>query len=154
MRKRGISPVIATVLLIAMIVVIGLIVFVWFRNIIQEEGTKFGKNVNLVCGDVEFDTDYDSYSGTLSIANNGNVPIFGIKIKISGDGSHKTKDLKEISSSWPDLGLNQGGTFSGDIYSETSNADEIKIIPVLMGSSEGKNKIFICEEQYGQDIVI
>ena len=85
---------IATVLLIAMIVVIGLIVFVWFRNIIQEEGTKFGKNVNLVCGDVEFDTDYDSYSGTLSIANNGNVPIFGIKIKISGDGSHKTKDLK------------------------------------------------------------
>jgi flagellin-like protein len=152
-RKRGISPVIATVLLIAMIVVIGLIVFVWFQNIIQEEGTKFGKNVNLVCGDVSFDTDYDSYSGTLSISNNGNVPIFGMKIKISGEGSHTTKDLKEISSSWPDLGLNQGGTFSEKI-SETSSAEEIKIIPVLMGISEGKNKIFICEEQYGQDIVI
>ena len=151
-RKRGISPVIATVLLIAMIVVIGLIVFVWFQNIIQEEGTKFGKNVNLVCGDVSFDTDYDS--GTLSILNNGNVPIFGMKIKISGDGSHTTKDLKEISSDWPDLGLNLGGAFSGDIYSETSSAEEIKIIPVLMGTSEGKNKIFICEEQYGQDIVI
>ena len=153
-KKRGISPVIATVLLIAMIVVIGLIIFVWFRNIIQEEGTKFGKNVNLVCGDVKFDTDYDFYSGTLSIANNGNVPIFGMKIKISGEGSHKTKDLGEISSNWPKLGLNQGGTFLGDIYSETSSADKIIIIPVLMGTSEGRKKIFICEEQYGQEIVM
>ena len=153
-KKKGISPVIATVLLIAMIVVIGLIIFVWFKSIVKEEGTKFGKNVELVCGDVEFDADYDSYSGILSIVNNGNVPIFSMKIKISEEGSHRTKDLREISSNWPELGLNQGGTFSGDIYSEAGGADKITIIPVLMGSSEQGNKIFICEERYGQEIII
>ncbi len=80
MKKRGISPVIATVLLIAMVVVIGLIVFLWFRGMIEEEGTKFGKNVKLVCDDVNFEASYSG--GVLSILNIGNTPIYKMKIKI------------------------------------------------------------------------
>jgi flagellin-like protein len=44
-NKMGVSPVIATVLLVAMTVVIALIVFLWFRQIGKEVVTKFGENV-------------------------------------------------------------------------------------------------------------
>ncbi len=146
MKKRGISPVIATVLLIAMVVVIGLIVFLWFRGMIQEEGTKFGKNVKLVCNDVDFDASYSG--GILSIANRMPTPIYRMKLKIFKEGSHETQDL----STWPDLGLNQGGTFSDSI--DIADANKIILIPVLMGSSSEGKKPYICEEQYGQEITI
>jgi len=40
-KKKGVSPVIATVLLIAMVVVIALIIFLWFRGLTKEAITKF-----------------------------------------------------------------------------------------------------------------
>ena len=140
---------IATVLLIAMVIVIGLIVFLWFRGIVQEEGTKFGKNVKLVCADVKFDASYSG--GVLNVINTATTPIYRMKIKISKAGSYTTK---EIGGTWPALGLNQGGTFSGDVSSDTEGASKIKLIPVLMGSSSEGKKAFACEEQYGYEINI
>ena len=148
MNKRGISPVIATVLLIAMVIVIGLIVFLWFRGIVQEEGTKFGKNVKLVCADVKFDASYSDSTGILSIVNTGRPPIYRMKMKISKEGSHSTK---EIEGDWPALGLNQGGAFSENINSEISGANKITLIPVLMSKEK---KAYVCEEQYGYEIEI
>jgi len=148
MKKRGISPVIATVLLIAMVVVIGLIVFLWFRGMIKEEGTKFGKNVKLVCDDVNFEASYSE--GSLSIVNTANVAIYRMKLKIFKEGSYETKDI----SNWPDLGLGKGGAFSGDISSEVTGANKIILIPVLMGSSSEGKKTYICEEQYGYELII
>jgi len=148
-NKRGISPVIATVLLIAMVVVIGLIVFLWFRGMIVEPGMKFGKNVKLNCPDVNFEASYSG--GILSIVNIVNVPIYRMKVKIFREGSHETKDLKDLSENWPELGLNHGGTFLDDIVSEVEGANKIIVIPVLMGSLK---KQYICEEQYGVEITI
>ena len=134
MKRKGVSPVIATVLLISIVVVIAVIIFIWFNQMTQESITKFGGvNVELVCEDVNFDASYNY--GTLNIVNNGNVPIFGIKVKILREGSHETKDLNEISD-WPSSGLNQGGTFSEDISSEIGTAEDIILIPVLLGNSE------------------
>ena len=36
MNKKGVSPVIATVLLIAIVIVIGLIIFLWFRSLTKD----------------------------------------------------------------------------------------------------------------------
>jgi len=149
--KRGISPVIATVLLIAMVVVIGLIIFLWFSTFIEEEGTKFGKSIKLACEEVSFDASYSG--GKLFIKNVGNVPIFEMKIKISSAGSHETKDLKDLSSGWPELGLNQGKSFEGSVTLGTG-ADKITLIPVLAGSSDKGKTTFVCEEQYGYEITI
>jgi len=151
-KKKGISPVIATVLLIAMVVVIGLIIFLWFRGMTEETITKFGgTNIKLICADVSFEASYSA--GLLSISNIGNVPIFDMKLKIFGQGSHETKDLRDLSENWPELGLNQGGTFSGDIIGVESG-DRIILMPVLIGSSEKGEKTFMCEEQYGYEINI
>ncbi|RLG14154.1 hypothetical protein DRN69_04580 [Candidatus Pacearchaeota archaeon] len=150
-KKRGISPVIATVLLVAMVVVIGLIIFLWFRGFVEEEGMKFGKNIRLVCEDVDFDASYSQ--GNLKIVNNGNVPIFRMKIKIFSEAGYETKDIKDFSD-WPARGLNSGGSFSGNIGGYLSGKEKIILIPVLIGTSGKGEKVFKCEEQYGYEIDI
>ena len=85
--KRGLSPVIATTLLIAMVVVLGLIIFLWFRGFTEESVTKFGgTNIKLVCGDLAFESSYSSDSGNLFLSNIGNVPIYSFKLKIQKTG--------------------------------------------------------------------
>ena len=148
MKKRGVSPVIATVLLVAMIIVVGLIVFLWFSGMTEEAITKFdGTNIKLVCEGVQFNAEYAS--GTLNIVNIGNVPIFKMQVKLSGEGSHETK---ELGGGWPDLGLNQGGTFSGSF--DASGAETLTLIPVLRGESKKGEKNFVCEERFGHEISI
>src|SRR3989338_10710768 len=109
MKKRGISPVIATLLLIALVIIIALIVFQWMKGFTKEAVTKFdGTNIDLVCNDVQFDASYSA--GTLTISNSGNVPIYNFDIKAEYPGGHDTIDLKE-NSDFGD-GLSQGGVFS------------------------------------------
>ena len=151
MKKKALSPVIATVLLIAMVVVIALIIFFWFRGMTEEAVIKFEKNIKLVCNDINFDASYSS--GILSVSNIGNVPIFSMKIKKILSGSHETKDLRELSDTWPDVGLNSGGIFSEKINFE--NANKIVVIPVLLGTTASDvQKTFVCDEQYGYEIDI
>lgn len=156
-KRKGLSPVIATVLLIAMTMVMGLIVFMWFRGLTQEKITKFdGTNIQLVCDDVSFEASYSS-SGMLSILNSGNVPIYGIKIKVSGDGSFATHDLKDLSTEWATnykAGLNQGMGFSGAV-TFSGSPDEIILIPVLIGDSDQGKKTYTCDgELHGYKIVL
>ncbi|MBS3086898.1 hypothetical protein J4422_04315 [Candidatus Pacearchaeota archaeon] len=150
-QKRGVSPVVATVLLVVMVIVLALIIFLWFRGLTKESITKFGgTNIELVCDDVSFSADYSF--GTLTISNVGNVPIFGMNVKIVRSGSHETKEIKVLSTLWPATGLKQGGIFSSDL--QFSGATEIVLIPILVGSSESGEKTHVCEERQGQELVL
>ncbi len=154
LNKKGVSPVIATVLLIAMVIIIGLIVFFWFRGLTKEAITKFGGvNIELVCQDIQFQAAYSSTVGKLSISNIGNVPIYDMKLKISEEGKHKTVDLKEIDTSWPLVGLRPGKSFlSQDLSLTFGGAQKIIVIPVLVGSSTKGEQTYVCEERYGYEI--
>ena len=152
-RIKGVTPVIATTLLVAMVVVIGLIIFLWFRGFTQEAVTKFGgTNIELVCKDVVFDSSYSS--GELFLSNIGNVPIYSFKLKVEKPGSHETLGIEDITGSWPETGLNQGGVFSGDISSSASGAEKITLIPVLRGISDTGARTHVCDEQYGEEIIL
>ncbi len=153
LKKRGISPVIATTLLIAIVVVIALILFLWFRNVVGDYGEKFGKNIELVCEDVVLGADYSG--GYLYLSNDGNVPVFKVNLKIEEAGGYSLVDLANLvgSDSWPKTGLKQGEVYSGYIGDEIGNPDEIKVIPVLLGlSSEGGKKTYTCDESYGYSV--
>ena len=50
--SRGLSPTMATVLLIGLVILIALIVFLWLRGLSQEAVIKFDKNAELVCDEV------------------------------------------------------------------------------------------------------
>ncbi len=150
LKKRGLSPVVATTLLIAIVVVIALIIFLWFRTIIGDYGEKFGKNIELVCEDVLLGASYSS--GTLYVTNDGNVPVFKLNLRIEENRNYETKELNEIVSDWPEIGLTQGGAYSGKIG--YGDAEEIILMPVLIGTSDkGGKKTYACGEQYGYVVV-
>lgn len=154
-NKKGLSPVIATVLLIGLVIMIGVIIFLWFKNMQQETITKFGDtNVELICDEVAFDASYSG--GNLYLSNKGNVPIYNMNLKMSGDGSYTTNDLRTLTDGnpgdeeWPSEGLNQGATFSTPI--DSGGGTEIKLIPILLGSSAKGEQPFTCDESQGFSI--
>ena len=150
-KKRGLSPVIATVLLIAIVIVIGLIVFLWLKGMTQEAVTKFGgTNIKLICDKVSFNAQYTN--GEIYISNNGNVPIYKFKAKIVKEGSFKTIFVGKTD--WPSEGLNQGGTYTGSL-TDAVGSKEIFLIPVLVGkTSDGIKKAYTCEERYAKEIPV
>ncbi len=151
MERRGVTPIIATVLLIGIVIALGSIVFFWFSGFTQEAVTKFsGENVQLVCKDVKFEASYSS-GGDLAVSNTGNVPIYSFNVQILGAaGTFTTQDMKNMISNWPNTGLKQGGVFSGNILSKVTGANQIILIPILRGSvSGGDQKSYTCPDQYG-----
>lgn len=161
MRKRigekGISPVIATVLLVAMVIVIAMTIFFWVRGLSQEAITKFGgENVKVVCGDVQFSASYSG--GILTISNYGNVPIYDMALKItSSGGNYQTTDISSLSNNWSSTGLGSGGVFtSADLSSSTQfmDATQILAVPVLLGNSNSGQQTYTCDDQYGEQISI
>lgn len=145
-KKRGLSPVIATVLLIAIVIAIALIIFLWVKGMTEESVTKFGgENIKLSCDKVSYDAQYDN--GNFYFSNTGNVPIYRIKIDSITGGTHESKDIEDlVGTNWPSNGLGQGKTFSGNLASHLSGAESFKIIPVLIGNSDDGKKIYICSE--------
>lgn len=148
--KSGLSPVIATVLLVGLVVVSGLIIFMWFRGLTQEAVVKFDQNIQLVCDDVQFDARYDSGSGELAISNIGNVPIYGFKIKVQDGGGFDTKDITAFVPNWE--GLNPGQAESIDVTGLGSG--DVTLVPVLVGESQkGAQAAFTCDEnQFGYEV--
>jgi flagellin-like protein len=148
-KKRGISPMIATVLLIAMVVVMAMVIFLWFRNMAKEEITKFGdENIELVCEDVLIEASYNSQTNSLTILNNGNVPVYGIKVSIYTESGNDEITLDKSSDSNLEGGINQGGiytkSFSDSVIKE---ATKITLYPILLGNSNDGVRVFTCSNK-------
>jgi len=142
-RKRGVSPVVATVLLIAIVVVLAIIVFIWIRGLVGESITKFdGENVKLVCNKVDFQASYSN--GVLVISNSGDIPIYKIKIEASGKGN---SDSSILIDQWKKNGLNSGDTYSGHIPSklQSESYDTLNLIPILLGKTSGGQATYPCD---------
>ena len=154
-KKRGISPVVATVLLIAIVITIALIIFIWFRGFVQDSGEKFGQNVDLVCERVDFDASYSTITRELLISNTGDVPIYSFNVEQTFEGGHDTIDINEFAQGWPNSGIRPQGTFSEVISAvRTQGVTEITLIPILLAESDGQNKAFPCKESAGFTLLV
>ena len=153
-NKKGISPVITTMLLIALTIGIIAIIFFWFRGMVKESITKFNENIELTCEKLNFEASYTSE--TLSIVNNGNVGIISLEIKYGSFGNYQTKSIKDFTDgvNWPRNGLNSGESSSLYIGDEIGDAEKIIVYPVLLGTAKGKQRLFTCEGDYGKEITL
>lgn len=158
--NKGMSPVIATILLIVLVVILAAIIFLWLRRaFVPEILEKDGKDIaTIVCSEVEFRAVYTS--PYLEISNDGNIPIQNMKIKVVKSGSHTESDLLTITKSnsagekWPELGLGKSRVFRGDISSTVpTDANEIIVTPILRGTSNSGYQDKVCDEgQYGEPL--
>ncbi|MDP2908398.1 MAG: hypothetical protein Q8N77_01190 [Nanoarchaeota archaeon] len=148
MKKRGISPLIATVLILGFTVALAAIIMTWgtgFTKRMQEQ-TEETANVQITCAtDVVFDVKSaceDPVTGgtyKLTIANNGNKKIdkFQIRFYKAAD------DVKTVEYTFGGNGIEAFGIESESKTSGYLVADEVKqieAIPVITVS----NKLITC----------
>jgi flagellin-like protein len=142
MGKRGLSPVVATSLLILLVLIAAGIIFVWMKGFMSEQITKFDKPAEDVCSEIEFDVQLNSISD-LEVANRGNMPISSLEVKsFMENGDAKISKLS--------IGLNPGESASEPFTQYGQEvAKEIVVYPVILGRVQGKalNKMFTCVNQ-------
>jgi flagellin-like protein len=147
MRKRGLSPIIASVLLILLVLVLATIIFLWARGFISEQIEKFGNPVEQQCENIDFSVELiggpAAYS--LEVANHGNVPIIYLDVKKTAGGNSEVQSFKSFRL-YPNEAYKRGI----DIEMEDGSIpEEATIYPVLLGSVRGgkASKAFACVEQ-------
>lgn len=158
MNKRGLSPVIATVLLVAISLVLAAIIFFWAKGFLEEQTQKRGEPIENSCDDVVFDAqakivDADTL---IEIVNRGNVPIAKIQVRKEVGGSIENVEENGVTDfgfgSGID-GINIGKTDSVIINSNLAGSSLI-ITPMLLGERGEEQSIVACENEFSQKIEV
>ena len=141
-NKRAVSPVIATIILIAIVIVIAVVIFAWFRGSVNSSIQKFGADINQRCDEALDGLSATYSSGKLQLVNNGNVAIFDIRVRTLG-GSREVFDLSDKVGNWGE-GLTIGKAGSYELGSLDS--DSIELIPILLGNSNDGQVTYPCRD--------
>jgi len=149
MEKRGLSPVIATVLLISLAVVLALIILIWAKTWVSEKVSKFDEPIDRACEKLNIEVQVILDQG-VTVLNRGNVPVYGVDVRKKSAGSL----------------TNLGGTFLGTINSgqsslieladagaELEENDEVFVVPVIIGESGNEKVEYKCEDKAVQATV-
>ncbi|MFA6023449.1 MAG: archaellin/type IV pilin N-terminal domain-containing protein [Candidatus Pacearchaeota archaeon] len=142
--KKGVSPVIVTVLLIAIVLVLAAIIFLWARTFIKEDIQKFNPAIPIssACNEVELAVSFEESGNSIRIANNAQrVPVFKIKINTENNGA------KEVIP-YPDaISLTPGDSTVLDI-SNSQYAGAVSITPILKGIKKGVSEAeYTCNKE-------
>lgn len=138
--KKGVSPVVATVLLVILALVLAVIIFLWARGFVSEQVEKQGKPTEQVCKEVSFEVDsvQNGEMLELQIVNSGNVPIYNFDIKFVGE---KSTSIKSFS-----FGVDVGGSTDRQEIPLTGKPLKVILYPMILGAVRGKqvNKPVTC----------
>jgi len=143
MNKKGLSPVIASVLLVALVLVLATIIYLWARTMIPETAEKFGMPIEDSCPNVNFVASLSISKDSIIIQNNGNVPIQGISYAIEGAGALEYEELMH------DVPVVGGGTSSfALIPGDNPSGKNVRVTPILLGTKTGtgRSTAFVCDE--------
>src|SRR3989344_7464354 len=127
-NKKGISPVVATVLLVITAIVVVAIIYVWASNSIGESESKFGVPLDQACETLNVDA---SVSGAnINIVNReSQFALQGITIKDSSG------DLHPCSSSEFPLPPGESITIPLNSCDGAGSITPESVIPILKGES-------------------
>jgi len=141
-KRKGLSPVIASVLMIMLVLILAAMIFLWARGFVTEQIQKFDKPIGDVCGTVNFDV--VRVGNDLEIINRGNVGIRHFEVRLTKGGDSETSKF-DFGRPQIDAGeaLRESVTL---LMSDGSEPDKIVIYPALLGSVRGEtsNKVFTC----------
>ena len=141
-EKKGLSPVIATVLLVALAIVLALIVFLWARSFVAESLTKSGEAVELRCKETGFDAEYD---GALKIINRKDIPLYEMNVqKVKAGSVSKGVNLNFDGKQT----IANGESASVDV-GDVTGSDTLIVTPVILGQNDaGTKKAYTCSSDY------
>jgi len=150
MKKKGVSPVVATVLLVAIAVVLAAIVFLWAKGFLAEKAQKFDEPIERSCTRVSFESEAIVSGNNLEIGvvNRGNVPIYGMEIREKKIGSIRNVGVFETTISSGDT-----ARFSAEVGNIVAG-DNIILVPMILGEIGGVKKSFTCDVVFGDNVEI
>lgn len=129
MQKKGISPVIATVMLIGIAIALFLIIFFWLKGFQKEVIMKQGTAIENLCPRIRFEV--TKIGSSISIRNEGEIPIQKFKIIVDGNAKELNRSL-----------------LAGEISEmQIGSCKNIRIIPFLRGQTSKGFKDYACESQ-------
>lgn len=143
--RKGVSPVIATVLLIVLVIVIASIIVIWSRNFIPKTIEKDGEPIERSCERVSLDVSvFSNATGKYLDANNkGNVDVYGFAVRIVGEGSLTSKQPIEHSLA---PGQSTRTYLNTSIYPEFTGNVKVRLTPILLGLEKNKETTFECTQ--------
>lgn len=129
--KRGVSAVVASVLLIGMVVSLASVVFVWSKGFVDEKTSSTGSAVvSKLCQDVNFDVALvGSSSGVyeFEVVNRGDVDIDSLEFEVWYGKSSEIIDSG--------VGVVGGGSFVGQV-NLGNGFDGVYVVAVFESDSE------------------
>lgn len=142
--KRGIAPIVATVLLISLTVILAGIIFIWAKNFFPEQIQKLGEPAENYCNQVQFDAEYDAPKGEISVINRGNVPLYGVSLSKKSIASGSVEKIDNYYDNIYVVGVGETNSYA---VSGISAGDEVIVTPVILGEkSTGERKGFECSD--------
>jgi len=155
LRKRGLSLVIATILLIVLVFILFFLIFPWLKGLISEQIEKDGQEIENVCPSVNFKVNLVNKNSShyLEIVNRGNVDIHSLEIKmIDENGDSKLYDLGGAN-----LSINPGETKKQEVVLniEGKIVEKIIVYPILLGIVRGGTleKTYTCVD-IGKTLIV
>ena len=136
MNKKGLSPVIATLMLIGLVVVLSTIVFLWARSFIGEAVQKKGMPAEQACESIVLSAVYSLE--VLQVSNDGNIAVHKLTTLVEEDGNIDAQENTDpiLPGSSIDIGL-------------TTDSEEIELVPWILG--DNKN-VYKCEKSFKAEI--
>ena len=135
-EKRGISPLLATVIMISLVILIVAVVTLWGKKFVEDVKQKEGtiSTLTLECNDVNIDVT-STANGQVTVENSG-TNLDGVTVVVRGDGqSESVLYNQEIES-----GSSRSFPYSG--IPGVSEVEKIIVIPAL-----GKGIYRPCSDQ-------
>jgi len=140
LNKKAVSPLIATVLLIAFAVALGAVVMNWGRSYVEttaeyaERGSDIqilcSRDINLKTDDVCYDTDDDTIEFTLE--NAGTIDIDGLMVTVRGNESINTTELENATLKIAFVKkFNITYDINNDGIEGFGEIEEVKIVPMI-----------------------
>ena len=137
-NKRGISPIIATVLLISIALALAAVVFIWAKAFFVEKITKDGTDITMSCDEIRFSASITPT--TLSVENQGNIALYGVQVDAVSGGS-----ITEFQTIKPKI-VSAGQSVDITLSSGLSSGQSVLIVPIILGqNSKGEKTEYTCD---------
>lgn len=143
--RKGLSPLMATVLLSVIAISALAALFFWTTAVRTEEIEKFGEPIESACQRVSYEASLSSEK--INVENSGEIPIYAINLVVVKEGEDIVRFLR------PDDGLispEETDFVTASIQDLSGIIDSIVVVPVIVGESAGlagENKLHACADQ-------
>jgi len=141
MIKKGVSPIIAAVVLILITTILGGIIFTWSANSVPQQILLSGSPIELRCSEVALEAAL--FDTELELINRGNIPLAGFVLKIATLGQIETYEVTRV--------IEPGESASVDLTTQNIVLSEnavLSLSPILPGETpQGVPATHTCEQE-------